>query len=165
MRRPIFLLLAALAVSGAAHPAAAQKFQPRSILFDGDPEYSQQELLSAAGLKKGIVLSYSEMQDYSKRLLASGVFSSVAFKFDGLDLTFMLVPSSDLCTVRLENIPLTPGPELDSRIHELVPLYHGRVPSDGGINEDVRAALEKLLAEEGLQASVMATTGSNLSTH
>jgi outer membrane protein assembly factor BamA len=159
MRRPLFLFLSALVVAVAARPAAAQKLEPKSILFQGDPEYSSDELLKAAGLKTGVVLSYSDMQDYSKRLLSSGVFASVAFKFDGVDLTFMLVPSTDLYPVRLDNLPFTPGPDLDAKIHELVPLYHGKVPTQGGINDDVRAALEKLLAGEALQASVVATTG------
>jgi outer membrane protein assembly factor BamA len=105
------------------------------------------------------------MQDYSKRLLNSGVFASVAFKFDGVDLTFMLAPAPDLCAVRLDNIPLAPGADLDAKIHSRVPLYHGKVPNDGGIKDDVRAALEKLLAAQGLQATVAGNTASDLSSH
>ncbi|MGA3335142.1 MAG: hypothetical protein ABSC62_13365 [Terracidiphilus sp.] len=165
MRRRIFTLLTALAVFAAVYPAQAQKFLPKTIQFQGAPEYSDQELLAAAGLKKGIVLSYSDMQDYSKRLLDSGVFSSVAFKFDGLDLTFLLTPSTDLYPVRLENLPLTPGPDLDAKLHEQLPLYHGKVPPEGGIADDVRAALEKMLAAEGLEATVAVTTAADLFTH
>jgi outer membrane protein assembly factor BamA len=165
MRQLVFLLIAALAVAVAARPATAQKFQPKSILFQGDPEYSTDELLSASGLKKGVVLSYSDMQDYSKRLLGSGVFASVAFKFDGQDLTFLLAPSTDLYPIRLENLPLTPGADLDAKLHAQIPLYHGKVPADGGINDDARAALEKMLTAEGLQANVTATTAADLNTH
>jgi len=165
MRRAVFLLLAALAVAVAVRPAAAQKFQPRNILFQGDPEYSSDELLAASGLKKGVVLSYADMQDYSKRLLGSGVFASVAFKFDGQDLTFLLAPSADLYPIQLENLPLTPGADLDAKLHAQIPLYHGKVPADSGINEDVRADLEKMLTAEGLQASVLATTAADLNTH
>ncbi len=165
MRRQIFTLLAALVVLAAPHPAAAQKFLPRTIQFQGDPEYTNQELLDAAGLKKGVVLSYGDMQDYSKRLLDSGVFASVAFKFDGQDLIFLLTPSTDLYPIRLENLPVTPGKDLDAKLHEQIPLYHGKVPADGGLAESVRAALEKMLAGEGLQATVVATTAADLSTH
>jgi len=165
MRHRAFLLLAALAVAVAVRPAAAQKFLPKSIQFQGDPEYSTDELLAAAGLKKGVVLSYADMQDYSKRLLGSGVFASVAFKFDGQDLIFLLTPSTDLYPILLENLPLTPGAAFDAKLHEQIPLYHGNVPADGGLNEDVRAALEKMLTAEGLQASVAATTEADLNTH
>jgi len=88
MRRTIFLILTTLCAFLALGPAAAQKFLPKSIKFQGDPEYSDADLLQAAGLKKGVVLGYAEMQDYSKRLLATGAFATVAFKFDGQDLTF-----------------------------------------------------------------------------
>jgi outer membrane protein assembly factor BamA len=165
MPRPVFALLAALVAVASVAPVPAQKFQPKSILFQGDPEYTSQELLAAAGLKRGVVLSYTDMQDYSKRLLDSGVFASVAFKFDGVDLTFMLTPSTDLYPVRLENLPLTPCADLDARLHEQVPLYHGKVPTEGGINDDIRAALEKMLTAEGLQATVMATASPTEGTH
>ena len=164
MRHRVELLLAAFAVFGALRPATAQEFQPKTIQFQGDPEYSTEELLAATGLKKGVVLSYTDMQDYSKRLLGSGVFASVAFKFDGQDLIFLLVPSTSLYPIHLENLPLTAGADLDAKLHEQLPLYHGKVPAEGGLNDDVRAALEKMLAAEGLQASVVATTSADLST-
>jgi outer membrane protein assembly factor BamA len=164
MRRLVFVLLAAIFFFAAPHSAAAQKFLPKSIKFQGDPEYSDTELLAAAGLKKGVVLGYAEMQDYSKRLLATGVFATVAFKFDGQDLIFMLTPSPDLLPVQIENLPLTPGQDLDKKIHDQVPLYHGKVPAEGGLTDDVGVALEKMLAGEGLQATVTATTAADLFT-
>ena len=173
MRRHIFLfpvaiplaILAAITVFTAVRPAAAQKFLPKSIKFQGDPEYSDSEMLAAAGLKKGVVLGYTEMQDFSKRLLATGAFSTVAFKFDGQDLIFLLTPSTDLFPVRLENLPLTPGADLDAKLHSQIPLYHGKVPAEGGLTDDVRDALVKMLADEGLQAMVAATTSADQFTH
>lgn len=157
MRQPVFLLLAALAVAVAVCPAPAQKFLPKSIQFQGDPEYSNDELLAATGLKKGVVLSYSDMQDYSKRLLGSGVFASVAFKFDGQDLIFLLTPSTDLYSIQLQNLPLTPGADLDAKLHEQIPLYRGKVPAEGGLTDAVSGALQQMLAAKGLKATVTAT--------
>jgi outer membrane protein insertion porin family len=155
----------AVSLCVAVRPGAAQKFLPKSIKFQGDTDYSDAELLAAAGLKKGVVLGYTEMQDYCKRLLASGAFSSVAFKFDGQDLIFLLTPSADLFPVRLENLPLTPGKDLDAKIHDQIPLYHGSVPAEGGLTDDVATALEKLPAGESLQATVVATTAADPFTH
>lgn len=165
MRHRLGIVLALIAFFAAFNHASAQKFQPKTIQFQGDPEYSTEELLAAAGLKKGAVLGYTDMQEYSKRLLGSGVFASVAFKFDGQDLIFLLAPSSDIYPIHLENIPLTPGPDLDAKLHEQLPLYHGKVPAQGGLSEDVRAALERMLAAEGLKTSVLATTAADLNTH
>jgi outer membrane protein assembly factor BamA len=165
MRRHLCLLLVAVSVCVAVRPAASQKFLPKSIKFQGDPEYSDAELLAAAGLKKGVVLRYTEMQDYCKRLLATGAFSTVAFKFDGQDLIFLLSPPTDLFPVRLENLPLTLGKDLDAKLHDQIPLYHGNVPAEGGLADDVAACLQKMLAAEGLQATVIATTAADQFTH
>jgi len=49
-----------------------------------------------------------------------------------------------------------PGKDLDDKLHERFPLYHGKVPSEGGLLEDVRGALEEMLAAEGVKAAVTA---------
>ncbi len=161
----MILLLAAVTVFAAVRPAASQKFLPKSIKFQGDPEFTDDELLATAQLKKGAVLGYTDMQDYSKRLLATGAFATVAFKFDGQDLIFLLAPSTDLFPVQLENLPLNPGKDLDQKIHDQVPLYHGKVPAEGGLTDDIGAVLQKMLADKGLHATVIATAASDLSTH
>jgi len=164
MRRLVFLLPAVLAVAVALRPLAAQKFIPKSILFQGDPEYTSDELMAAAGLKKGVALNFTEMSAYTKKLLDTGVFSNVAFKFDGQDLTFTLAPNEELYPITLENLPLTPGKELDAKLHERLPLFHGKVPADGSLTEDVRTALEEVLADQGLKASVVKTNGADPTT-
>jgi len=165
MRRIYSLLLASAAMGAAFHPAHAQKFIPRAILFHGDPEYTSQELLAAAGLKKGELLDFAAMGGYSQRLLASGVFATVGFEFDGQDLIFSLAPSPDLYPIRLDNLPLAPDADVDRALRQQLPLYHGKVPADGGLADDVRAALEKMLASEGVTATVTATAAANLATH
>jgi outer membrane protein assembly factor BamA len=156
MQRTPFLILISLALFGAGLPVAAQKFQPKTIQFKGDPEYSDQELLAAADLKKGSVFTTAEMNDHSKRLMDSGVFDSLSFKFDGVDLIYTLIPSSTLYPVRLENLPIAAGPELDAKLHERLPLYHGKVPSEGTLLDGVRTSLEEMLAAQGIKATVSA---------
>ncbi|MDE3186820.1 MAG: hypothetical protein KGM96_04760 [Acidobacteriota bacterium] len=157
MKHSLRLILASSILISAALPAAGQKFLPKSIQFKGDPEYSDQELMAAAGLKKGEVLSYAEMNEHSKRLMDTGVFAGLYFKFDGQDLIFQLTPAAELYPIRLDNLPLTPGKELDAKLHAMLPLFHADVPSEGGLMEDVRGALEQILAADGIKASVTAT--------
>jgi outer membrane protein assembly factor BamA len=156
MRRIPVLLAVILAACSLAGPVSAQKFLPQSIHFQGDPEYTDQELLDALGLKKGVVLSGPDMNGFAQKLMASGVFDKVAYKFDGQDLVFMLTADPTLYPVRLGNLPFTPGPDLDARLHKRLPLYHGKVPSDGGLLDDVRQAFEAMLAAEAVKATVAA---------
>jgi len=156
MKRALFLFITAVFFLSIGLPAAAQKFLPKSIQFKGDPEYSDQELIAAAGLKNGVVLDSDEMNEHSKRLMDSGVFDTLKFTFDGQDLIFTLTPSTSLFPIRLENLPLTPGKELDAKLHDRFPLYHGKVPSAGTLLESVRGALEEMLATQGIKATVKA---------
>jgi outer membrane protein assembly factor BamA len=142
-----FLLLASLGVS-------AQQFQPKAIVFKSAPEHSDDELLLASGLEKGAALTVAEMKDHFARLRDSGVFESVLYEFDGENLIFKLSPASQLYPVRIANLPLTTGRELDEKLHAKQPLYHGKVPSEGGLLEGVRRALEEMLTAEGVKATV-----------
>lgn len=155
-QRRIHPFSSALVLAFAAVCARGQQFQPRHILFIGDPEYSQAELLAASGLKEGQVLTYAQMNDCSKMLMATGMFASLNFRFDGQDLTFQLTQADPLFAMKIANLPLTPGPELEAELHAAIPLYHGKVPGEGGLNDAVKAELEKLLAAEGVQATVVA---------
>jgi len=154
MRRALLLLAVSGVLASSSLPAGAQKFQPKNIQFTGDAEYSDDELLAASGLKKGTVLTVAEMKDHFERLRDSGVFETVLYKFDGQDLIFQLSPAAQLYPVRIGNLPLTPGKELDDQLHAKLPLYHGKVPSEGGLLVGVRHALEDLLAVEGIHAAV-----------
>lgn len=159
--RPIALCLLALCCV----TAVGQKFQPKTIVFKGAPEYSDDELLAAAGMKKGAALTVAEMKEHYEKLRDSGVFESVLYKFDGEELLFQLSPAPQLYPVRISNLPLTPGKELDEKLHARLPLYHGKVPSEGGLMDGVRQALEDMLAQEGIKATVKAlpygTPGTN----
>jgi outer membrane protein assembly factor BamA len=157
MKRTPLLLLTTILLLAAAPSAAAQKFIPKSIQFNGAPEYSNQELLAAVGYKKDTPIAYSEVKSHSQRLLDTGLFESASFTYNGVNLVFTLVPSTALYPVRLQNLPLTPGMELDATLHDRLPLYHGKVPFDGGLTEQVRQALEEMLAAKGIKATVAAT--------
>jgi outer membrane protein assembly factor BamA len=156
MRRSLSLFLTAVALLSASFPADAQKFLPKDILFNGAPDYSTQELLAVADLKPGTELNAADMKAHAQKLMDTGVFETLSYKFDGGNLVFTLVPSTALYPVRLENLPLTPGKELDSALHNLVPLYRGKVPSENGLLEQVRQGLEEMLAARGIKATVAA---------
>lgn len=155
MRRHLFLLATVVALL-AVRPCAAQKFQTKTLQFKGAPEYSTQELQAAIGLKPGGILTVAEISEHAKLLMNTGVFSNLTYRFDGQDVIYILTPSTELYPVRLDNLPLTPGKELDANLHERFPLYHGKVPAEGGLMEDVRGALEKMLAAQGIKATVTA---------
>ena len=159
MPRKLFRFAPAIVLLAACQLAPAQKFRPKTIQFKGAPEYSDQELLAAANLKRGIVLTAAEMNDHSKLLMDSGVFDGVTYKFDGVDLVYQLIVAPQLYAVHLDNLPLTADAALDAKIHDQLPLYHGKVPTEGSLLDGVTSILQRTLADEGIHATVTATPG------
>jgi outer membrane protein assembly factor BamA len=140
--------------------AEAQKYSPRSIQFKGAPQYTQEELLAAAGLKPGMELTTAEMGEHAKTLLGTGVFEKLSYNFNGQDLVYQLSPSGQLLPIKLVNLPPVGGLNIDATLRAKVPLYHGAVPADGGLTDQVRTVLEQELASKGMQASIIAAASS-----
>jgi hypothetical protein len=156
MHRPTSLLLAASLLALATSPAISQSFQPKSIRFIGAPDYSDQEILNTLQLTPGSTLSYAEMNADAQKLVDTGMFSSVSFKFDGQNLIFQITPAAALLPLRLHNLPFPAGRNLDENLHRQFPLYHGLLPEQGGLTEDVRGALQRMLAAQQIRAQVAA---------
>ncbi len=157
------VLIAALLL--ASIPSLSQKkAPPRSIRFQGAPQYSQQELLAAAGLKPDSRLGPTEVKAHAKLLNDTGLFAVVKFANDSKGLLFSLTPSSQLFPIHLDNLPLKPGKELDDKLHARFPLYHGLLPANGSMVDGIRKTFEELLATQGIKATVKAALTSGLGT-
>src|SRR5208282_140664 len=107
-------------------------------------------------------LNSREVRAHAKQLSDTGLFREIKFTSDSKTLLFTLTPSSQLFPMHLENVPLTPGKELDAKLHERFPLYHGLLPANGTMLEGIRQTLEEMLAAESVKASVKAALTSGL---
>ena len=58
---------------------AQKKVPPKTIRFQGAPQYTQQELLAAAGLKLDARLNVREVKAHAKQLNDTGLFEEVKF--------------------------------------------------------------------------------------
>jgi outer membrane protein assembly factor BamA len=145
-----------------ASPPAQRKAPAKAIRFEGAPQYSQEELLAAAGLKPGARLTASDVKAHAKQLNDTGLFAVVKFSTDSKGLLFTLTPASQLFPIHLDNLPLKPGKELDEKLHAQFPLYHGLAPANGSMVEGIRQTLEQMLAAEGIMATVKAEVTSGL---
>jgi hypothetical protein len=153
--------MAASALCAIASSAVAQSFTPRTIQFKGVPEYTNQELLAGAGIPANKQIDVARISSYGQRLIDTGMFATVSYKFDGQDLVFTLSAMAELAPIRLDNLPLTMGNELAEKLHARLPLFHGKVPMSGGLNDEVAKTLEQILTEQGMPATVQAAAGSS----
>lgn len=152
----------ALLLLGSLALLAQKKVPLRAIRFQGAPQYTQEELLAAAGLTPDARLSSRDVKARAKQLSDTGLFEVVKFSADAKTLLFTLTPSSQLYPMHLENVPLTPGKELDAKIHERFPLYRGLLPASGTMVEGIRQIFEEMLAAKGVKATVKAALTSGL---
>ena len=141
---------------------AQKKVPPKAIRFQGSPQYTQQELLATAGLKPDVPLNFREVKAHAKQLSDTGLFKEVKFTSDSKTVLFTLTPSSELFSMHLENVPFTPGKELDAKLHERFPLYRGRLPASGSMVEGIRQTFEEMLAAKRVKATVKAALTSGL---
>ncbi len=158
----IAALIAALFLLCSLASPGQKKVPPRAIRFQGAPQYTQEELLAAAGLKPNTRLTSIEVKARARQLNDTGLFSVVKFSTDSKGLLFSLTPASQLYPIHLDNLPLKPGKDLDMKLHERFPLYHGFVPASGSMLEAICHAFEEMLADQGVKATVKADLTSGL---
>lgn len=146
-------------------PSLAQKKRspsPQAIRFQGAPQYTQEELLAAAGVKPGTRLTSGEVKAHAKLLNDTGLFKEVKFSSSSKGPLFTLTPSSELYPMHIENVPVTPGRELDAKLHERFPLYRSQLPPGGSMVDGICRMFEEMLAAKGAKATVKATLTSDL---
>ncbi|MGD0345896.1 MAG: hypothetical protein ABSA85_04015 [Terracidiphilus sp.] len=158
-----FLLLCSLPLPAQKKASPAPKKAPaRTIRFQGAPQYTQDELLAAAGFKPGVRLTAIEVKARAKQLNDTGLFAVIKFSTDSKGLLFTLTPTSQLFPIHLDNLPLQPGKDLDDKLHARFPLYHGLLPASGSLLESIRQMFEEMLAAQGVKATVKAVLTSGL---
>lgn len=133
----------------------AQQYQPRRIVFTGYKDATTDELLAAAGLKKGETFATpAGVQVAAQRLTDTGLFATVAFRADPVELRFSLSPAEGLAPPKYDNIPWWPDSEITSNLHTAIPYFHGMLPAESGLEKQLVAALVKLIAARNIVATV-----------
>ena len=161
MKRLGAVSLALLLVCSLSLPAQ-KKLPAKAIRFQGAPQYTQQELLAAAGLTSDASLNLREVKAHARQLTDTGIFEEVRFTSDRKGLLFTLKPSSQLFPTHLDNVPLTPGKELEAKIHERFPLYRGLLPASGSMLDGICRIFEEMLVAQNVKTTVKAALTSGL---
>jgi outer membrane protein assembly factor BamA len=111
-------------------------------------------LLAVTGLKKGSALSREDVQAAAQKLSDTGLFANVSFRSEPLGLRFDLIPADGFVPVRYENFPWWPDSEITSGLRKAIPIFHGALPPESGLEKQVSIELVKLLASKNITATV-----------
>ena len=131
--------------------AASQKFVLKNVTSSGSKRFSAADIVKAAGLKLGDTVSPADVKQAAGRLIDSGVFAQVGYRFDGRTAEYQVVDGAQFLPASFENFVWFADAELIQRVHNSVPLFNGNVPTNGNLADQVCAALDAILKEKGIQ--------------
>jgi outer membrane protein insertion porin family len=134
-------------------PAFAEKKWPvQSLTVEGLKNYTQDQVLAAAGLKVGQLAGNEDFETARDRLLAAGVFETVGYRFapaaNGYTASFQVVEVEPVLPVRFEGLGL-PETEIGGILHKKDPFFGQKIPATDAILKRHAAAIEEYLAVKG----------------
>jgi outer membrane protein assembly factor BamA len=155
MRRLLAILVLAL-------PLAAQQYPIIALQATGSERYQPAEIVAATGLKVDIgkPVALTAVRDAAQRLVDSGVFSDVSYRHSaatgGMSVQFTVKDKAadQFLPVVFENIVWLPEAELRAELTKLLPLFHGDVPLNGRLEDDVAERVAAILKQRNIDAHV-----------
>lgn len=141
--------------SKAAYPIA-------ELTATGSERYDVEDILKATGLRadKTTEVPLERVREAAENLVATGAFAQVSYKHmsarGGMRVELTLGDKDDDQFIKCDfgDIVWMPESDLLVELHDRVPLFNGTVPRDGSLADDVAKALEAVLKEKNVAATV-----------
>ena len=152
-----FVFLGLLDLLAAEESAVAQKGKVVAVRLVGTQRYAEAQVTAASGLRIGQNVGREEIQAAADRLAQLGSFSKSNYRFTskGGDLTVEFqVEDAPTVPVWFDNVPWFTDEDLTEALKKEVQLFDGTAPEQGEILEEMRAAIQRLLAGRGIQGTV-----------
>jgi outer membrane protein insertion porin family len=142
-------------------PAATINVWPiASLTVTGNSNYSADDILRVAALRVGQNAGKDEFEAARQRLLGTGLFETVGFKFDPavgdnqkIAGVFEVREIGQVYPFRTEELPVDRG-RLETWLKEHEPLFAPRVPATEQVIQRYARHIEDLLAKDGKPAKV-----------
>src|SRR5438105_13538098 len=142
-------------------PAPAPTKWPVEALFvEGLQNYTREQVLQVAGLKLGQMAGKPEFEAARDRLVASGAFETVGYKFEagpnkeGYIATFQVTEVATAYPVRFEELGV-PEKEVESMLLAKDPLFSAaRMPVTKPVMDRYLAWIQDYLTAKGVQEKV-----------
>jgi len=148
-----FLLLGGPLFSQSKWPIA-------SVKVEGLKNYSPGQALTAAGLKVGQLAGKDDFEAARNRLLATGVFDTVAYRFapapdsNQYIATFEVIEFEPVYPVRFERLP-APDAEIEAWLRRKDPFFGKKIPPSEPILKRDAAAIEEYLSTKGSSEKIV----------
>jgi outer membrane protein assembly factor BamA len=153
------LLLGGLLAAQQPVPQAAREFPIDSIAIEGNRILPSAGITAASGLKVGQTGSGPIFDAARDRLLATGYFDTIAYRYKpaekgGYNVTFEVQEIPAMYPMRVEGLPVTTN-EIDAYLKTHDPLYIGKMPGTQQAIKRATAAIEQYLQSKGREDKVL----------
>ncbi|MCA1636513.1 MAG: hypothetical protein LC802_23195 [Acidobacteria bacterium] len=159
-----FVLSLAFAGGGViiAHPRQqqqdAQTMRLAQIEFDGLKRVRPDEALAASGLQVGQAVGVNEVDAAANKLMGAGLFKNLSYSVRGTSekavIIFKVEELTSTMPVIFDNFYWFTDEELASAVRRKLPSFDGTAPESGGVTDTIKLALEELLRERKIPATV-----------
>lgn len=150
-----------------AEKAPADKWPIQRLTVEGNYDYTAEQVLSVAGLKIGQMAGKPEFDAARDRLLASGAFENVSYKFapDGdaraFLATFEVAETPTAYPVRIEELGVEPK-EIEEFLHQQDPLFNTtKLPATRPVLDRYVKLVQDFVASKGSTEKVKAEVAPN----
>jgi outer membrane protein insertion porin family len=152
----VALLLAFLAPDLPSQPPV---WPIRSLAVEGNRIYPAERILELTGLKIGQPGDQKTFEQARDRLLATGVFETVGFRFgpapsrDGYAVVFEVAEIEQVYPIRFEFLEADPA-QLRAWLKSAEPLFSDKIPGTKEVIARYAAAIEAYLKQKGRQEKI-----------
>jgi outer membrane protein assembly factor BamA len=151
------------------HPALLQASGEErrliSIKATGSKHFPSEDIAAASGLRMGSIVVDEDFKRAARRLAETGAFTDVAYTFsyssEGTKVEFQVSDADKFLPAHFEDFVWFSDDELQKRLHERLPLYHGELPVSGRLPDLASDVLQALLVENNIPGQVQYLRPSN----
>lgn len=155
------LILCALSPAQTTNNSPAS-YKLRSIHVKGLNHLQENQVVAASGLKLGEMAGEADFQQAAQKLGSTGLFTGLSYTYQysggGCDLELHATENDKLLPIIFENFVWFSDDELLKQLRARVPLFDGRIPAGGDLNEQVAQALVSILREHKISGEVQHLT-------
>jgi outer membrane protein assembly factor BamA len=137
----------------------ADRWPIQKLAVEGAPDYDTAQVIAASGLKIGQIAGRKEFDEATDRLLATGAFETVGYRFmpdteKSYAAVFQVTEVKPILPVRFERLGV-PDAELQTLLRSRDPLFgNGKLPASKAVIDRQTQWISEYLAAKNLDARI-----------
>jgi outer membrane protein assembly factor BamA len=129
-----------------------------AITATGSKRFASADVAASSGLQIGFIAVDDDFKKAARRLAETGAFTDVAYTFsyssEGTKLELQVTDAAKFLPAHFEDFVWFSDQEIQKRLHERLPLFHGDLPVSGSLPDLVSDVLQAMLVENNIPGLV-----------